>query len=201
MDTRRQTSPARTVVITAAAAAIGVVLAACGGEEEANLAQGNDENERSEPVETADTSASTVEPAFDPATTSVVYAFTDSSVPPNYHRSFTLEVRDGQGTVVVTAYGDELDRAEAEVDPAAVEALLSAYSSGELERAFDPESSDDGCTGGRTHVLSIDDGHEQVSTEVLRSQRNEQAEAELVRATADLLEPFDIATLTDGRYP
>jgi len=45
---------------------------------------------------------------FDPGTTRVVVAFDDSSVPPQYHRSYRITVRDRKAHVVVDSYGTVL---------------------------------------------------------------------------------------------
>lgn len=45
---------------------------------------------------------------LDPATTTVTLRFRDSSVPPEYHRSYVLTVSEGQVHVVVDSYGDVL---------------------------------------------------------------------------------------------
>ncbi len=40
--------------------------------------------------------------------TGIVYEFGDSSVPPQYHRSFVISVTDGNASVVVNSYGEIL---------------------------------------------------------------------------------------------
>lgn len=178
-----------------ATAVVGIVaaltLAACG----------DPESEPDVEVDANDTAAeSSEELAFDPTTVKIDYIYTDSSIPPEYHRSFSLTIEDGVGTVVVDVYGDEVDRAEADIDVAAIEELIRAYSDGELAHAFDPEEYLEGCTGGTRHQLSFDDGTTSDATDFIRCQTNDDAVAELETATSAVLEPFDIGTLTEGRY-
>lgn len=139
---------------------------------------------------------------FDAAEVAITYAFVDGSVAPEYHRSFTLAVEAGTGTLVVDVYGEELHRAEAAIDQGAVEDLLASYADGDLDRAFDPEDSADGCTGGSTFILRIEDQSSGVieSTDIYRCLSNDESMAELRRATDPLVAHFDIEDLTDGRY-
>lgn len=46
--------------------------------------------------------------------TKIVYSFKDSSVPPQYHRSYTITVTSGQAHIVVDSYGEIL--ADATID-------------------------------------------------------------------------------------
>ncbi len=135
---------------------------------------------------------------LDPASTTVEFVFTDASVPPEHHRSFTLTVADGTGTVVVDAYGDEIDRDERPVDDEAVTELVEAFNSGDLDAAFDTEGAD--CDGGTSLELTLDDGDTRESTEVDDCGGGSRAADDLRAAVAGLLASFDIAELTDGRY-
>ena len=45
---------------------------------------------------------------LDPASATVEYHYQDSSVPPEYHRSYTLTVTQGEADLVVDSYGDVL---------------------------------------------------------------------------------------------
>lgn len=139
---------------------------------------------------------------FDPAATTITYAFTDSSVPPEYHRSFTLTVEGGVGTIVVDSYGDETARDEQEVSSAVVEDLVDAYNAGELSHVFEPDLPDDeGCAGGQTFALALAEGDTEDSTSIYRcSEESDERALELAEAAAPLLESFDIATLTEDRY-
>ncbi|WP_420114140.1 hypothetical protein [Pseudactinotalea sp.] len=139
---------------------------------------------------------------FDPAATTITYAFTDSSVPPEYHRSFTLTVEGGVGTIVVDSYGDETARDEQEVSSAVVEDLVDAYNAGELAGVFGWEAADGGgCDGGRTFALALENDTEVAEASLLQCAGDN---ADLLQALTDaadpLLDAFDIESLTEGRY-
>lgn len=137
---------------------------------------------------------------FDGDATTITFRFRDGSVPPEYHRSFTLTVVDGEGTVVVDVYGEEHEPVTAPVDPAAVDALLTAYREGELDDAFEPQQESD-CVGGGTVALTFADADAEVSTSITPCTDEQQALAQQLRdAVAPLLAEFDIATLTEDRY-
>lgn len=86
-------------------------------------------------------------------TATVTYAFTDASVPPQYHRSFRLTVTRGTTSIVVDSYGDVLAEESvptppevwAALDPAALESLTVT-------------STEEGCTGGTSTGLTVVDG-------------------------------------------
>lgn len=138
---------------------------------------------------------------FDPAATTITYSFTDSSVPPEYHRSFDLTIADGTGTVVVRTYDEEVAREEAAVDPAAVNELVTAYNDGDLSEVFATPEDDDGCTGGTGVAIVLDDGEHQDEAELyVCDDANTEAATQLRTAVAPLLAAFDIEEVTEGRY-
>lgn len=139
---------------------------------------------------------------FAPADTTITYAFTDSSVPPEYHRSFVLTVTGGVGTVVVDSYDEEMARDEQEVSAAVVEGLIDAYNEGDLTDVFEPDLPDDeGCAGGQTFALTLEDAEEEASTTIYRcADGSEELALALAEAAGPLLEVFDIGALTEDRY-
>lgn len=166
----------RAIIATGAAAAAVLVLSGCVG--------------------TPDTKPTDV------ADAEITYSFTDSSVPPQYHRSFTLTVENGVGTLVVSAYGDELSRTEEQIDQKLIDDLFAQYRAGDLDDVFDPNSGDDGCAGGTTYALeleSADDEQATTSIYVCGGDSKELA-AELRAATDPIVNTFDIEELTEGRY-
>lgn len=148
----------------------------------------------------------TVEPTDSPVggftidDTTITYRFTDSSVPPENHRSFTLTIVDGIGTLVVDSYGDTLDTRAQPIDEAALDDLLTSYRDGELEEAFTPETVEPGCAGGTTVALTLTDGSTTDETSLYRCQANDEQARQLIEAMAPIVGHFDIADLTDGRY-
>ncbi|WP_299055922.1 hypothetical protein [uncultured Nocardioides sp.] len=92
----------------------------------------------------------------DPDATLVDLAFTDSSVPPEYHRSWELLV-DSEATVsTVTDYEEVLDEGSAETDPQAWQEFLDALP--DLVDDADGAGDDpDDCAGGTTLTIVVHD--------------------------------------------
>jgi hypothetical protein len=88
-----------------------------------------------------------------PDDATVTYAFHDSSVPPEYHRSETLTVTKGQAHLVIDSYGDVLAD-ETVATPAAVwdelGRTLPEVSS------LEAETVELGCTGGTSADLTVE---------------------------------------------
>lgn len=166
----------RTIMATAAAAAAVLVLSGCGGTPDPK------------PTDVADAE--------------ITYSFTDSSVPPQYHRSFTLTIENGVGTLVVSAYGDELSRTEEQIDHKLIDDLFAQYRAGDLDDVFHPNTGDDGCAGGTTYALeleSADDEHAATSIYSCGSD-SEKLAAKLREAADPIVNTFDIEELTERRY-
>jgi hypothetical protein len=92
-------------------------------------------------------------PALDPATAEVAYQFHDSSVPPEYHRSYTITVQRGEARMVVDSYGDVLHDVTEDVDDETWAEVLDRV--GAL-RVSGRVGSDD-CTGGTASELQAQD--------------------------------------------
>lgn len=89
--------------------------------------------------------------ALDPATTQIEYRFNDSSVPPEYHRSFTVNARSGEASIVVDSYGEVLNEESSGIDDQTWRMLVAAAA--DLDVASTGES--EGCTGGTSRELRI----------------------------------------------
>lgn len=85
----------------------------------------------------------------------ITYRFLDSSVPPQYHRSWTLTVTKQDEEIAVDSYGDVLGGGRAET-PEAVWAGLAAG----LPQIEALTVSDDtqGCTGGTGEAVTVESG-------------------------------------------
>lgn len=118
----------RTVLRAVVVSAALVVLAACGGS--------------TDPVTTG---------LPDDAT--VTYAFTDSSVPPQYHRSVTLTVTRDEAHIVIDSYGDVLADERVPTPASVWETLGSTLPAVE---ALTVEASGEGCTGGTALRLTVE---------------------------------------------
>jgi hypothetical protein len=132
----------------------------------------------------------------DPDTAVVTYRFIDSSVPPDYHRSYTLTVADGEARMVVDSYGDELHDVTQPVDDATWSELLDRATP--LDGV--DEDGDDGCVGGTSHRLRVTDADHPdddpvVAASVYRCQGGEEQAAALADAVRPVLDQFDLGTL------
>ena len=88
-----------------------------------------------------------------PDASAIIYHFKDSSVPPEYHRSYTIEVTKDSSSCVVDSYGDIISSKRNAEPPAFLYSLKAALATNEFERC--DKSSYDGCIGGTDESLSI----------------------------------------------
>ncbi len=114
-----------------ATVAITVFLTACGG---------NDD--RSSSNERVDDSAT------------IKYEYGDASVPPEFHRSYSLTVTRDDVHVVVDSYGDVLHDDRLPLPGAVWEELTETR---DPVFALTPDEPDDGCAGGTTRTLRVSD--------------------------------------------
>jgi hypothetical protein len=96
----------------------------------------------------------------DASINAVVYRFNDASVPPEYHRSYTLTVVEGSATIVVDSYGDVLHDVTQTIETTLWDATVEAA------RQFvgaDDVVDEVGCAGGTSDSLSaVDSGGNEV---------------------------------------
>lgn len=139
------------------------------------------------------------ETEFDPSSTTVEFTFTDASVAPEIQRSFELTAADRTATVVVTTPDGDLTE-EQDLPPGVIEDLVGAYNDGELAEVFEADPSAP-CTGASSQRLRLDDGENVAEISFTYcGDTNAEARTMLGSAVAPLLDPFDIDTLTEGRY-
>ena len=86
----------------------------------------------------------------------IVYCFGDASVPPQYHRSYTITVTPGQARVAVDSYGDVLAEKAHEITREEFEDIVRSLSRHRIGSAELGE--DEGCTGGTTETIRYSDG-------------------------------------------
>ncbi len=84
----------------------------------------------------------------------VVYKFQDSSVPPEYHRSYTINVTKSKANIVVDSYGDIISKKDVELKEGQFEEVLEAVKSSEI-KISSSKSNDHGCSGGTSEYLDI----------------------------------------------
>jgi len=92
--------------------------------------------------------------------TRVEYIFTDSSVPPQYHRSFVIEVTRDSALVVVDSYGEVLARETRALAPDEFQSLLETLEEAGLAIVLEKEN--EGCTGGTTEAVVLYEGESEV---------------------------------------
>lgn len=85
----------------------------------------------------------------------ITYQFLDSSVPPQYHRSYELTVTAKESRIVVDSYGDILADERVATDPAVWATLGSTVGQVSSLVAVEPEQ---GCTGGTATSLAVIEG-------------------------------------------
>lgn len=81
--------------------------------------------------------------------TKVVYEFGDSSVPPQYHRSYVITVTKENVHIVVDSYGDVLNDKEYEIEEKDFDSIVNALSEYGIKNRAKTEDNR-GCTGGTT---------------------------------------------------
>lgn len=87
-----------------------------------------------------------------PDDATVVYAFGDSSVPPQYHRSVTLTVTADESRIVVDSYGDVLADQSAPTPPQVWQQLGDTLPA---LQALEVEAPQQGCVGGTTLQVTV----------------------------------------------
>ncbi len=89
-----------------------------------------------------------------PSDATVTYSFHDSSVPPPYHRSYTLTVTQEESRIVVDSYGDVLADETTTTSPQVWQQLSADYPQVAGLSADNPT---DGCVGGTSFDLDVMD--------------------------------------------
>lgn len=119
---------------------------------------------------------SEAEPAgpADPATTQVHVHFRDSSVPPEYHRSWDLTLDKDSIELVADSYGDVVAEESVKMPREEWEEFVAAVRE-DLDELGEPTAPQEGCTGGtgmdlEVNALDIDncnsDGNEEMMAEI-----------------------------------
>jgi hypothetical protein len=87
--------------------------------------------------------------------TALVYRFGDSSVPPEYHRSYTITVTKTSALAIVDSYGKELNREKVQIDEADFSRALKLISEGTIGPVKKNRDGREGCAGGTTEELIL----------------------------------------------
>ena len=90
-------------------------------------------------------------------TTKVEYRFGDSSVPPEFHRSYTIAISDSTKEITIDSYGDILLTKHYPNLLSDYQAFRKSLSSMNISKH--KEKSSYGCTGGQTESISLYKGN------------------------------------------
>lgn len=91
-------------------------------------------------------------------TTKMEYRFGDSSVPPQYHRSYTISISISEKTITIDSYGDVL--LQRQYDNTAEEYQKFREAVAEKGISTHEETDALGCTGGKTEYVRLYKGDE-----------------------------------------
>ncbi|MCK4658983.1 MAG: hypothetical protein KAV82_05625 [Phycisphaerae bacterium] len=90
----------------------------------------------------------------------ITYSFGDSSVPPEYHRSYTITVTIDTARVVIDSYGDILADEEYEITEEQFADIKNSLETNNIRNCTRDEN--DGCAGGTSEGVSCSDGQSEV---------------------------------------
>jgi hypothetical protein len=85
-------------------------------------------------------------------TTRIVYLYGDSSVPPQYHRSYRIDVSSMEARITVDSYGSVLADRSYRIMRSDFDGLLDSLASNAIRNV--PPRDNDGCTGGTSETIS-----------------------------------------------
>ena len=82
----------------------------------------------------------------------ITYRFQDASVPPEYHRSYTITIDKDRLKITEDSYSDILAEKEYRIAKNQFERLVASLKENHIDRAELEE--EDGCTGGTSESIS-----------------------------------------------
>lgn len=135
---------------------------------------------------------------LDANTATVVYRFLDSSLPPEFHRSYEITSDANTSSLTIDSYGDILDSASMATDFDALSLVLTKFEQSELAERIG--FSNNGCVGGRSSFLTLYQSSDletpvrSVGVYECDSEEAPAAMLELRNIIDPVLEPFDVAT-------
>lgn len=111
--------------------------------------------------QTNTTETNKTESAAFPNASKIIYHFGDSSVPPEYHRSYTITITKSNAHLVVDSYGNTVNEATVDADEKEFNQLLETIQESKIGNR--KATKNDGCTGGGTsETLRIYEGEKAV---------------------------------------
>jgi hypothetical protein len=107
--------------------------------------------------QTNTTETNRTESAAFPNASKIIYHFGDSSVPPEYHRSYTITITKSNAHLVVDSYGNIVNEATVDVDEKEFSQLLETIQESKIGNRKTAKNIE--CTGGGTsETLQIYEG-------------------------------------------
>ena len=88
--------------------------------------------------------------------TKIVYRFRDASVPPRYHRSYTISITASEANVVVSSYGTQLNENTVPISPSDFQTALDVIEKSQITQSSEIES-DSKTIGGKIEYLQLFD--------------------------------------------
>lgn len=151
--------------------------------------------------DTVDTTSSELDSSMlDANTATVVYRFVDSSVPPQFHRSFSITSDANTSRFTIDSYGDILDDASMATDFDALSLVLTRLEQSNLPAEIGFSDSDGACAGGVSAFFSLyqlsdlETVVRSIAVYQCSSAEAELAMPELRNIIDPVLEPFDVDT-------
>jgi len=139
--------------------------------------------------------------ALDANSATVEYSFVDSSVPPEFHRSFTITSDANTSRLTIDSYGNILDDANMATNFDALSLVLTRLEQSDLSGRIGFSTN---CVGGRSSFLSLYRSSDlQTPVRSIGAYECDSAEAkeampELRNIIDPVLEPFDVESLINN---
>jgi hypothetical protein len=86
-----------------------------------------------------------------------IYDFEDASVPPAYHRSYTIKVTPAMAYLTINSYDNVLAKDSVSISPDSYKKFAADIKALNIQNTKDPND-DEGCTGGTTDNLELYSG-------------------------------------------
>ena len=90
----------------------------------------------------------------------IVYHFEDSSIPPEYHRSYSITLTTEKTHIIVDSYGDIIAEKEYKISKKQFIHIIHSLAENNIRKQ--PLGDNEGCTGGTTEILSYWDERSEI---------------------------------------
>jgi hypothetical protein len=93
----------------------------------------------------------------------IVYEFKDSSVPPEYHRSYVITITKSEARLAVDSYGKVVEEATLKITDKEFNQIVETIAAAKIRRVSET-SAKQGCAGGTSETLKLFDGNKESLT-------------------------------------